>query len=255
MLAVLLGFVLGINHDCSRLNGRSQEGYSGADTLDIGVIYGPGGYYMYQDTIAGINKDIAEAFSKDNGVPVKLWPINEASEGMEKMEKGAFDILASLPLDNSIKKRFLVSESIFLDKLVLVQMADSATGDKKINSSLDLDGAVVYVAAGSSGVNRLKNLSEEIGGKIDVRESEEISDELLCLQVAMGQIPMAVVNERIAKEISKNYPRLQYANIISFTQFQVWLFNPSDSTIYNTFNSWFDNFRLTDSYRAILQKY
>lgn len=255
MLSAIFVFVIGIARDCSRLPSSPIEGHSGGDTLDIALLFGPGSYFFYGDTLGGINQEIAGYFEKAMGSPIKLWPATEPSAALAKLRSGTFDILASLPLDNSLKSEFPVSESIFLDKLVLIQLADSVTGDKKVNSSLDLNGRTVSVAAGSSGAKRMNNLANEIGGNIIVEELPDLSDELLCLQVVSGNIPLAVVNERIAAEIADKYPLLKYDSTISFTQFQVWVFNPADSVAYNKFNEWFDNFRTSDDYRAILNKY
>lgn len=255
MIALIFIFVMGATRNCGRLNFADQERHSGGDTLDIAIIFGPGSYYFYEDTLGGINLDISKAFENALKIPVKVRPITEPEEGLTKLSKGTFDILASLPLDNNLRKNYKVSESIYLDRLVLLQKTDSATGIKKINSSLDLNGKKVYVVQGSSAVQRLKNLSEEIGGQIEIEEVPEISDELLSLKVADGSIDFAVVNEKVAREIAENYPTLNYDNSVSFTQFQVWIFNPEDSVISQKFNEWFDTYRTTDSYRMIINKY
>lgn len=255
MIAFIFIITIGIARNCQRLPYAPKEGFSGGDTLDIAILYGPGSYYIYGDTMAGINHEIANLFSQETAVPIKLWPISDPASGLANLEKGAFDILASLPLDNNLKKNFPVSESVFLDRLVLIQLEDSTSGQASVNSSLDLNGKTVNVAPGSSGVHRMKNLSEEIGGNIEIIEDPEMSDELLCLQVASASIPLAVVNERIARTVAQNYPNLKYDSSISFTQFQVWVFSPSDSTVAVKFNTWFDQFRSTDLYRTIINKY
>lgn len=254
-LIAIFVFAMSIARDCSRLSYQPQEGFSGLDTLDIGLIYGPGSYYIYEDSLGGINQKIAEAYSRDTGIPIKIWPINDAALGFEKLESEAFDILASLPLDNYIKKRFPVSESVFLDRLVLIQLADSISGDTPVNSSLDLNGKEVFVSPGSSAINRLQNLSEEIGGNITITEDPDMSDELICLQVASGRKQLAMVNERVAREIAKNYPLLKFDSTVSFTQFQVWVFNPSDSVEAKKFDVWLDTFSTSPAYREILDNF
>ena len=246
--------IIGVTRDCGRIPYAPREGFSGGDTLDIALLYGPGGYYTYGDSISGINHQIAVIFSEETLTPVNIWPISDPASGMNGLQTGAFDALASLPLDNYIKKRYRVSESIFLDRLVLIQMADS-TGNTPINSSLDLNGKSVYVAAGSSAINRLRNLSEEIGGNIEIVEEPDMSDELITLKVVTRDYPLAVVNERVAKAMAKNYPGLKYDSSVSFTQFQVWVFNPADSLSSRKFNNWFDQFRETEKYRNIISKF
>lgn len=254
MLAAIFVIFLGISRDCGRIRVQAPEGNSGGDTLDVAIIYGPGSLYFSQDSLSGINHEIVESFSKETGLPVKIWPIIDASTGMSKLENGSFDLLASLPLDNNIKKKFLVSESIFLDRLVLIQLSDSTTGEKLINSSLDLNGKTVYISAGSAALQRLSNLSNEIGGQIEIIEEPDLSDELLSLKVANGSIPFAVVNEKVAKSLTETYPNLNYDSSVSFTQFQVYLFNPQDSLTFSKFNEWFNEFKTTEEYRDILSR-
>lgn len=255
LIIAIFIFTMEIVKDCGRVTAEIKEGYSGGDTIDIAMLYGPGGYFYYGDTLAGINQEIAAHFSKDIQQPIKIWAVNDPSTGMKKLESGAFDILASLPLDNFIKKNFPVSESVFLDRYVLVQNVDSLKPDSLILSSLELNGKEVRVAEGSSAVNRIQNLSREIGGHIEVIQEEDTSDELLCLQVANGIIPLALVNERIARDVAKDYPGLKYVNTVSFTQFQVWVFNPKDTLLANDFNKWFDSFKTSDTYREIISRY
>ena len=82
-----------------------------------------------------------------------------------------------------------------------------------------------------------------------------MTDEYLAMKVGAGEIPLAVVNENIAREMSKKYDNLSYDNPISFTQFQVWLINRNDSLLYNTINEWFESFRLSPDYRLLIDKY
>lgn len=255
MITAIFVFVMGIARNCSHLKSAPREGFSGGDTLDIALLYAPGSFYTYGDTLDGINLAVAKEFEKETDTPVKIWPVNDPADGLAKLQNGAFDILASLPLDNNLKKQFPVSESIFLDRFVLVQEIDSMGNVTKVESSLDLNGKKVYVAPGSSAKNRLSNLSSEIGGKIEIEEAPDMSDELLALSVASGAIPLAVVNERIARDVMKDNPQLHYVNSVSFTQFQVWVFNPADSLEASKFNSWFSNFSSTPRYQQILSTY
>lgn len=254
MIAFIFIFVIGVTRNCARIPFSEKEGYSGGDTLDIAILYGPGSYYFYGDTLDGVNPRIAESFSKATSIPIKIWPVNDPAGGIANLEKGAFDVLASLPLDNNLKKNFPVSESIFLDRLVLIQLSDSS-GHQTVNSSLDLSGKTVYVAPGAAAIHRLKNLSDEIGGKIEITELPDMSDELLALQVANGSIPLAMVNERVARSVAETFPNLNYDSTVSFTQFQVWVFNPSDTIAFNRFNEWYETFQSTDQYRSIVNNY
>ena len=255
MLIPIFIFLIGAINDCGRVTTMPTEGYSRGDTIDIAILYVPGSFYTYDDSISGINYELAHKFEEETSIPLKIWPVADAATALGKLKDGAFDILASLPLDNTLKRNFTISESVFLDRLVLVQTVDSLNGKKAVNSTLDLDDKIVYVAQGSSAYTRMHNLSDEIGGNITVEEVPDLSDELICLKVATGAYPLAVVNEKTAKKIAESYPNLKYDSSVSFTQFQVWVFNPEDSVTANRFNSWFESFRTSDSYREIINSY
>lgn len=255
LIAAIFIFIMGVAHNCRRLPSEYQEGNSGIDTIDIALLYGPGSYYLYDDTLGGINNDIALNFSAATGKPVKIWPVNEPASTLAKLEKGIFDVVASLPLDNNLKNKFPVSESVFFDRLVLLQVQDTLTGKTLINSSLDLNGKDIYIPSGSSAYQRISNLSEEIGGKINIIELPDLSEELICMKIATGELPLAIVNERIARKMAENYPQLHYDSSVSFTQFQVWVFNPSDTSDFNGFNKWFDSYRTSEAYRNLINKY
>lgn len=251
VIAATIGFLIGIAKDCSHIKSYDVSGYSKGDTIDIAVVYSPELFYHDSDSLAGINNEVINYFSADTQTPIKIWPVSDMAAAMTMLESGACDILASVPLDNNIKNRFLTSQSIFLDRLVLIQNRDTLTGEIVITTPLDLNGKTVFIPSGSASAQRLKNLADEIGGSIEVVEQEDLSDELLSLKVASGDIPFAVVNERVAKNIALKYPNLSYDNPVSFTQFQVWLFNTQDTVLYQKFNDWFEEFKESYDYHTL----
>lgn len=233
---------------------KVTTGNSGGDTLDVAILYGPMSYYLYADSLGGLNYDLAIKLDKDLGIPVKLWPVVSLDDALKRMEKGSYDMLASMPLDNSVKQRFLTTGSVFLDRLVLVQLADSA-GNVEINSALDLGKDTVFVQKGSPSVARLANLSKETGNQIPVRQESGLSEEYLCMKVAAGDIRLAVVNENTARKMKASYPLLSYDNPISFTQFQIWAFPKRDTASFNKIDRWLDSLQLTPYYKKLIERY
>ena len=230
------------------------NGDSTGDTIDVAVVYGPLSYYVYDDTLGGLNYDMLRIMESQTKMPLKLWPVVSLHDALRKLEKGSYDMLASLPSDNSIKKRFLTSESVFLDHLVLVQLSDSANGNK-VNSALDLGPDTVFIPKDSPAMSRLANLSNEIGTAVPVKTMNDVSEEHLCMLVATGKIPLAVVNEKTARAMQKTYPRLSFDNPISFTQFQVWIISPSDTALHRKVEEWLLQFKASESYRGLLKSY
>lgn len=254
---VLLGavvLIMGLSQNCRHKLEPPVDGFSGRDTLDVAIIYGPLSYYMYGDTLGGINYDLLRIYEKQCSIPVKFWPVVDIKESFNKLESGAFDMLASVTADYSIRKKFLTTESVFLDRLVLVQLEGNPK-HKLVTSALDLAKDTIYIAEGSPADSRLENLSHEIGEQINIVALKNMSDEYLCIKVAKGELPLAVVNEKTAMALQKTYPNLSFMNPVSFTQFQSWLLPLKEKDKFNKVNNWLKDFKTTDNYREIINKY
>lgn len=229
------------------------KGDSRGDTLDVGILYGPMSFYTYDDTLGGFNYDLLNLMEKETGQPLRLWPVSSLSDALDRLQNGKFNMIASLPSDKSVKDRFLTTGSVFLDRLVLLQLADS-TGNTSIRSVLDLGQDTIYIPKDSPAAARLENLSSEIDIEIPYIETD-LSEEYLCMKVASGELPLSVVNEKVARIMHGSYPRLSYDNPISFTQFQVWLLNPTDSLLLRKVNWFLDSIISTPTYHNLLNRY
>ncbi len=230
------------------------QGNSRNDTVDVAIIYGPLSYYIYNDTLGGMNLDMLKEFERNTGKNLKFWPIVNLHDALRKLEKGTYNMLASLPSDNSVKNRFITSRSVFLDRLVLIQASDSS-GYVKIKSALDLASDTVYIQQDSPAALRLENLSNEIGAHIEVIKEKELSEEYLCMKVAKGEIGLAVVNENTARHMKERYPWLNYNNPVSFTQFQVWVIQKSDTALLHSVDRWLEEYTSTPQYKNLLKRY
>lgn len=230
------------------------SGDSAGDTIDVAIIYGPMSYFLYNDTLGGLNYDMLLKFEADTHTPLKLWPVVNLHDALRRLERRSFDMLASLPSDNAVKSRFLTTENVFLDRLVLLQLADEH-GRVEVNSALDLADRTVSIQRESPAASRLANLSNEIGAPIEVEAEENLSEEYLSIKVAQGEIPLAVVNEKIARTMQKRYPRLSFDNPVSFTQFQVWLLPKGDTALLSRIDRWLIDFKDSPAYRQLLDRY
>lgn len=231
-----------------------MSGNSEGDTLDVAIVYGPLSYYLYSDTLGGLNYTLLEKMRRDTRRNIKLWPVVSLHDALDRLDNGTYDMLASMPLDNEVRQRFLTTESVFLDRLVLVQKADT-NGKVKINSALDLGDDTIHLQLESPAAMRLTNLSNEIGKPIPVKEEKGLSEEYLCIKVASGDFKLAVVNEKVAKSMKETYPTLHYDNPVSFTQFQVWVFPKSDSIPHSLAERWLDSIKTTPYYKQLIEKY
>ncbi len=255
LLLIAVFAIMGMTRRCNTASPLPNlgQGSSKGDTLDVAVVYGPLSYYLYGDTLGGLNYDLIKRMSEDTGRPVKLWPVTDLNEALSSLQKNKYDMLVSLPADSAVKKQFLTTKSVFLDRMVLVQLMDSL-GKTRINSPLDLGQDTVFIEKGSPAALRLSNLSEETANSIPVQEVS-LSEEYLCMKVAVGEFPLAVVNEKTAQKMKEQYPQLSYENPISFSQFQVWLIPQNDSILLRETDKWLDSCLNSNYYKALLKRY
>ena len=76
------------------------------------------------------------------------------------------------------------------------------------------------MTSGSPSAMRLRNLSAEIGDTILVKEDPDYGSEQLVMMVAVGDIPLAVVNEKTALRLAGEYPGIDVSTAISLPSFR-----------------------------------
>ncbi len=233
---------------------EKEAGYkyqkAGGDSVNVAIHYSPMSIYRYGDTLGGLNYEILRTLSAEYGDKFKYYPISSASEGLENLEKGIYDLLvADIPMTAQLKKKFIFTTPVYTDHQVLVSR------DTTISNPLELAGKDVWVVKGTPATERLENLSREIGDTINIRATSEYTAEQLVLLTAKGKIPRAVVNEYVAKKIQQDYPQIKVSTQVSFTQFQSWLINKEKKNLADKLNKQIRQFKETQHYDSIMAKW
>ncbi len=256
-IIVILG-AIGFVRRCSGNSGDIVNEYvkPGGDTIAVAIEMSPLTYTMRNDTAEGFDYNILRAISARHDAPMEFYPVASLDEAFASLSRGEYDmIVASLPSTNTLKEHFATTEPIYLDKQVLVQLADSAGGRGTVTSQEQLIGDTVGVAEGSPCNTRLRNMIRELGDSIVVVSEPGYSSEQLAIRTALGEVKQAVVNEAVARHIAKRYPCLDISTPISFNQFQVWAVAPGDTVLLDSLNVWVNEFKKTPQYRALADKY
>lgn len=226
---------------------------SGGDTLDVAIEISPLSYSLAGDTISGLDYDIIRDLSAMKGRPVKFHPFTPLSFAVDGLRKGNFDIVVSaLPSTKNLKDSLLLTDRVYLDREVLVQRSDSP---HFINSPEELARDSVWIPTASPFIERLHNLSAEIGDTIHIRQHPTYTAEHLVMLIDAGQIERAVVNEALARRMAARYPSLNVSTPVSFTQFQVWAVSPGEPALRDSLNSWLAEYRETPRYRQLVSEY
>lgn len=261
LLLLLFGVILAMillakcSHRVEKAAGMQRERVkSGGDTLDVAIEISPLSYRFSGDSVVGLDYEIMKEIGRMSHRPVKFHafaPLKYAEEGLDS---GLYDIvISSLPSTEMLKQRFVLTEPVYLDREVLVQRKDA---EKFIKAPEELGNDTVWIAAGSPFVQRIENLSSEIGEPIHVVMAEGKTAEHLIMLTARGEIDRAVVNEGLARRMTEEYyPELDMKTPVSFTQFQCWIVSDRDKSFPDSLNAWIGRFRETGRYGEILKKY
>lgn len=253
---VLLGAV-GLVRRCTTAGPRVGYEYRrpGGDTLAVAIEMSPLTYTLHNDTVEGFDYQILRDITSAHGMAVRFYPVAQLDRAFADLYHHKYDLLvASMPSTSALKEYFPLTDAVYLDKQVLVQRRDS-TGRGAVTSQEQLLGDTVWVAEGSPGMTRLRNMSRELGDTIFIMSEPRYSAEHLAILTALGEVRQSVVNEGIARHIAADYPDLDIDTPISFNQFQVWAAAPGDSALVDSLNTWLTQFKLTPQYRALSHRY
>ena len=228
----------------------------GGDTLAVAIEMSPLTYSLHNDTAEGFDYQILRDITAEHGIVARFYPVADLEEAFRGLYSHNYDLLVgSLPTTATLKSHFPVTDAVYIDKQVLVQRRDTTGRRQLIRTQEQLLRDTVWVAEGSPYQTRLRNMSKELGESIFVITPPKYSSEHLAILTALGEVKQAVVNEAIARRIAEDYPELDVETPISFRQFQCWAVAPGDSALLDSLNTWLTQFKATEAYRKLTEKY
>lgn len=239
-------------------NSQLVEKYKkpGDDTLAVAIEMSPLTFILENDTAEGFDYLMLRDMAQRNGVNVKFYPFTHIDKAFKQLYDGDFDLLvASMPSTSALKEYFPLTKEVYIDRLVLVQRKAEGDSLPAVRSQTELKGDTVWIAKGKPFKTRLTNMANELGDTICVVESPDYSSEHLAIMTALGDIRHAVVGHAEARRVARNYPQLDVGTPISLSQFQVWAVAPGDSTLLERLNGWIENFKGTEEYRQLAERY
>lgn len=242
------------NREVTSPDNTPEQPVDHGDTLVIAIIHSPMSYYIYDDTIGGLNYDMLRLMSAEVNRPVKFVPVVSLDASLQSLLTGGCDVLASLPLTSQLRDKYLFTESVYLDRQVLVQRKDEK-GSVRVKSVLDLANDTIHIEKNSPARERLGNLAEEIGSPVVITSHTDLSDEYLFLKVVQGEFKYAVINEKTARSMAAQYPQIDIDTPVGFTQFQAWVTRRSDTALHTQMDEWLQKFKSTDRYKQLLMRY
>ena len=235
------------------------------DTLIAITGYNAYSYFIYRGQPMGYEYELLNLFAKHLGVHLKIVVDKELTQMFDDLENCRGDLIAySLTVTSERKKRFAFTVPLHSTKQVLVQrrpagwrrMTLDQIRARLVTNPLQLVGKDVYVSAGSAYIQRLKNLSDEIGGGINVIVADSnLTTEDLIKMVAEGEIDYTVADENIADMNQAYYSNLDVSVEISFPQNIAWAVRKTSVNLLRKLNEWIEKEKKKTEYYVIYQRY
>jgi len=222
-------------------------------------------YFIYKGQPMGYEYELLNRFAQYLGVSLKITVTSGVDLAIDKLNKGEGDLLA-FPLTVTRERTEYVafSDAHFHSYQVLVQrkpeqyrtMGIDDINKQVIRNPVSLIGKPVYVLQGTSHQERLKHLSEEIGGSIDVRVDTAIFEsESLIRKVALGEIDYTVADHFIARVNASYYPNLDVDTPLSMAQQVAWATRKNSPQLIGAMNTWMAQIKKEGIFMVIYNRY
>lgn len=222
-------------------------------------------YLIYKGQPMGYEYELLNRLAKHLKVDLKIKVTSGVERAIDQLNKGEGDILAfPLTITKDRTRYVAFTKAHFNSYQVLVQrkpdnwrtLSANEINEKLIRNPVDLVGKQVHVLPGTAFELRLKNLSEEIGGDIEiVRDTSTAESESLIRKVAMGETQYTVADHMIAHVNASYYPNLDVNTMLSVVQQIAWASRKNSPKLLNAVNEWLADIKTEPTFMVIYNRY
>ncbi|MDZ7846422.1 MAG: transporter substrate-binding domain-containing protein [Owenweeksia sp.] len=229
------------------------------------AIYNSTSYFLYRGEPMGFEYELLQRLAEELDLELKITIAENIDELFDMLNRGDGDIIAfGLTITEDRKKVVDFTEHHYVTHQALVQRKPQnwrrlplhKIQKQLISDPLDLIGDTVHVRMGSSYYERIKNLTQEIGGPIyvDTIPGDKTTDEIIQM-VVDGEIDYTVADYNIAAINQTYYPILDIETQISFSQRIAWAVRNNSPELLKVINDWIIKAKRKDYYYVIYNKY
>jgi membrane-bound lytic murein transglycosylase F len=231
--------------------------------LKVVTEYNSISYFIYRGQPMGFQYQMLQELANYLGLELEVSVNNNLEENFEHLANNEVDLIAmNLTVTADRKEKVNFTLPLLQTRQVLVQRKPNnweVMNSKQLESwllrnQLELAGKTVYVQAGSVYASRLRSLSDEIGGGIDIREVQ-VESEQLVQRVAMGEIDYAVCDENVGLVNTTYFPQIDVGTAISFPQHVAWAVRYGADSLKAEIDDWLYQFKKSRNYALLYNKY
>lgn len=229
------------------------------------IIYSSTSYFLYKGEPMGFEYELLEQLAKHLDLKLELVISNNLDNEFEVLNRGNVDLIAhGMTVTNERKWEVDFTEYLYLTRQVLVQKQpadylEMKWGDLQkhlIHDAIELINDTVSIRMNSAYNERMRSLSNEIGGTIhiDTLNSRLSTDEIIKM-VKDGKIRYTIADENLAKINASYYPILKVDVPVSFSQRIAWVTRKKSKKFREAVNAWILSERKQTDYNVTYNKY
>jgi len=264
--ALLLSILLAACGDNLEDTPKSElDNILGKDTMLVLTGYNAYSYFIYKGQPMGFEHDLVQKLSEHLGVTPIFILVNSINDMFTMLDEKKGDLIAfNLTITKERAEKLSFVNYYNTTKQVLVQrkpdnwqsMMTHQIKKELIRDPVELIGKTVVVRSASSYIPRLKNLSEEIGGDINIVEAEpELTIEDLIELVANGEIDYTISDKNIALLNEASHRNIDVNTDISLSQRIAWGVKKNSTELRDTINYWLDSIKSTEYFAVTYNRY
>jgi membrane-bound lytic murein transglycosylase F len=221
------------------------------------------GYFIYKGQPMGYEYELLQRLAKHLDVELNIKVTKGMNDAFVQLQEGEGDIIAnSLTVTKARKKYFAFTDSHYSTRQVLVQkkpdnwrdMTLDGIEEVLIRNQVDLIGKEVHVRKGSSYIERLENLSQELGGDIIIVE-EDKETEIMIRNLLADKYDLMVADETVAMVNAAYYPELDVRTPVSFPQQIAWAVRKNSPDLLKAVNKWMHEMKKRPTFNVIYNRY
>jgi membrane-bound lytic murein transglycosylase F len=237
ILTLVLTWLLAAVVSCSTGGNDVAETHRLPDTLNVGTLYSPTGFFILKGDTMGYDYDRICDFARSRGIALRFRVARSMPDLLDMLKKKRVDVLAcEIPVTAEYKSRVLHCGAVNETYQVLVQHS----GKGMIYDVTQLIGRDVYVEKGSKYESRLRNLDNEVGGGISIHtvEGEAALPTELISKVSRHEIPFTIVDSDIAQMNLTYYDSINIGLRVGFEQRSSWAVSLRNQWLADSINTW-----------------
>lgn len=235
-LTLLLALLI-LSQSCGGKPSSADAAHPLPDTLNVGTLYSPTGFFILKGDTMGYDYDRVCDFARSHGIALRFKVARSMPELLKMLDKRSVDLLAcEIPVTAEYKSRVLHCGAVNSTHQVLVQHS----GAGLIHDVTQLIGRDVFVEKGSKYESRLRNLDNEVGGGIVIHtvEGEAALPTELIQRVSRREIDFTIVDSDIAQMNLSYYDSLNIQLKVGFEQRSSWAVSRRNQWLADSIDLW-----------------